>query len=233
MANRLRLRPPEEEINGFLSSQDLPTGKVPVPAGDPLNVLFDMLAKRDRSVSILQIDGDQVRDLSNDQPAPPISVLSVKRGSHRDTFRLEVEISWSVAELLGRVGSAFWPIYGAVEEERKRERIRAERRARIADRLARYKQAGRVGYHRTRKASSPKHHEQILAELMDRFRLEREAVEQAIREHRKAFRSAVSQRRRRAILRLNAVGLSQPEIADRCRVSKGLVQHVLRGLRKK
>lgn len=232
----------EGSVNG-----DGPGLPLPARHGDPLAVLLGMLSKREPSASIIQMQRNLARDLFQDQtptwdgildvsesqPVPPVSVLSVRRGSGPDTFRLEIEISLSVAEWLGRVGSAFWPVFGAVEEKRKRERVRNERRARYDERFARYKQAGRVGYHRTRKASSPDHHEQILAELMDRYLLEREAVEQAIREHRKAFRSAVSQRRRRAILRLNAVGLSQPEIADCCRISIGLVQHVLRGPGKK
>jgi len=245
MANRLRLRPPEEENNGTLPSQDLITGKATVPAGDPLNVLFDILATRDPSSSILQMQRASVRDLSQAQnvrartfcvideseSAPPVSVLSVRPGP--DTIRLEVEISWAVAEWLGRVGSAFWPLFGAVEEQRERERKQAERRVRFDERMARYKRAGRFGYHLSRKASSPDHRAEIVAVLMDRYQLEHKAVELAIKEHGKAFRSAVSQRRRRAIHRLNAEGIGKRDIAGRCKVSIGLVQHVLRGPKKK
>ena len=247
MANRLRLRPAEEENNGSLPSQDLVTGKVAVPSGDPLNALFNMLATRDPSSSIFQMQGAPVRDLSKAQnvhtrtfclideseSTPPVSVLSVRRGSGPDTFRLEVEISWAVAEWLGRVGSAFWPIFGAVEEQRERERKQYERRAHFDERMVRFKKAGRIGFHRSRKVTSPDHRAEIVAVLMDRYQLEHKAVELAIKEHGKAFRSALSKRRRRAIVRLNTEGLSKPEIADRLKVSIGLIDSVLRGPKKK
>ena len=247
MVNRLRLRPAEEENNGSPPSRDQITAKLPVAAVDPLNVLFNMLATRDPSSSILQMQGAPVRDLSKAQnvhtrtfyvideseSTPPVSVLSVRRGSGPDTFRLEVEISWAVAEWLGRVGSAFWPIFGAVEEQRERERKQAERRARFYERMARFKKAGRIGFHRSRKVTSPDHRAEIVAVLMDRYQLERAAVDLGIKEHGKAFRSALSKRRRRAIHRLNAEGIGKRDIAGRCKVSIGLVQHVLRGLKKK
>ena len=246
MANRLRLRPAEEENNGSLPSRDLIKGKLPVPAGDPLNVLFDMLATRDSS-SILPMQRAPVRHLSKAQnvhtrtfclideseSAPPVSVLSVRRGSGPDTFRVEIEISWGVAEWLGRVGSSFWPIFGAVEEKRERARKKTERRARFDERMVRFKKAGRIGFHRSRKVTSPNHRAKIVAVLMDRYQLEYKAVELAIKEHGKAFRSALSKRRRRAIHRLNAEGIGKRDIAGRCKVSIGLVQHVLRGLKKK
>ncbi len=122
--SKLRFRPVEEEAIIFLSSQDLETEKLPVPAGDPLNILFNMLATnaqnvRTRTFSIIE----------EEETAPPVSVLSVERGSGPDTFRLNVEISRAVAEGLAKVGSAFWPVFGAIEEQRKRERKHAERRA--------------------------------------------------------------------------------------------------------
>jgi len=247
MANRLRLRPPENVINGSLPSRDLAIGKVPAPAGDPLAALFGMLAKRDPSSSVLQIQSNPARDLSQDQmpprggfcdtsgsqPAPPVSVLSVRRGSGPDTFHIKLEIHRSVAEWLGRVGSAFWPIFGAVKEERERERKQAERRARFDERMARFKRAGQVGFHRIRKAISPIHIEQILGELEDQYHLERPAVEMAISRHKAAFRKVIAKRRRAAIFRLKAAGMEKPAIAARCKISLSLVHDVLRGLRKK
>ena len=235
--------PPRKTV-GKAEGPHLP---LPMRQGEPLEVLFSILAKRNPSSSILQMQRAPVTDLSQAQhephgafsiideseTAPPVKVLSVRQGSGPGTFRLDVEISRAVAELLGRVGSAFWPVFGAVEKQRKRERKQAERRARFDERMARYKQAGRIGYHRIRKATSPDHREQIVAMLMDRYRLERAAVDLGIKEHGKAFRSLLSKRRQREIFRLKTEGLSKPEIVDRLKVSIGLIDSVLRGPKKK
>ena len=120
-------------------------------------------------------------------------------------------------------------MFGAVEEKRKKERKLAVRRARFDERMARFKRAGRVGFHRIRKAISPIHTKQILVELGDLYELEQPAIEMAIKRHKAGFRKIIAKRRRKAIFRLYAAGFEKPEIAARCRVSIGLVNDVLRG----
>lgn len=224
MVSRLRFRSVEDENTGSLSSQDLEMGQLPVPAGDPLNILFNMLATNDQNVRTRTFS-----TINETETTPPVSVLSVRRGSGPDTFRLDVEISWAVAKWLSKVGSAFWPVFGAVEEQRKRERKQAERRAHFDERMARFYRAGRVGFHRIRKAISPIHKEQILVEIEERYGLERPAVEQAIKRHKTEFRKIIAKRRRAAIFRLKAAGMKKPEIAARCKVSITLVNTILKG----
>ena len=101
------------------------------------------------------------------------------------------------------------------------------------ERMARFYQAGRVGFHRIRKAISPIHKEQILVEIEERFELERPAVEQAVKRHKTEFRKIIAKRRRAAIFRLKAAGMKKPEIAARCKVSVTLVNNVLKGPEKK
>lgn len=244
MSSRLRLWAPEQEITGPPPSLEgriskrAPGHVLPVlskdASGDPLAVIFGALSATNPV---------NTQDFSNDQkpprggfcktgesdPAPPVSLLSVRRGAGSDTFRLELEVSYAVAEWLGRVGSAFWPVFGAVEEQLKIEQKQAERRAHFDERSARFKRAGRVGFHRIRKALSPIHSERILAELEARYGLERPAVEAAIKRHKADFRKIIAARRRAAIFRLKAAGLDKPEIAERCAVSLSLVKSVLRG----
>ncbi len=147
---------------------EIATG-TPADGRDSAALFFDLLNKREHLPAIIGMpDGFHGRALDRDEadphtyardgaeePAPPFVLLSIEPGSRAGTFRFAAEISFALAADVGRFGAACYPIFGAVEEERKRARKRAEFDAKFGEYLDRVHRVGRIAFHKMRKAASP------------------------------------------------------------------------------
>ena len=220
----------------------------PANRPDSAALFFDLLKKRDRLPAIVGMpDGFHGHALDRDEadpysyagdraeePAPPFVLLSIEPGSRTGTFRIAAEISFDLAANVGKFGAACWPIFGAVEEERKRERGREVLRARVRERLDRVERAGRIAFHRMRKAASPDEKHELICETAWQFDLSEAAVEERAKRYRKPFMAKVAKRRAARIWRLHGEGLHDRDIADHplVRVSITTVRTVL-GKRKR
>ncbi len=168
-------------------------------------------------------------------PAPPFVLLSVEPGSRARTFRITAEVSFDLAADVGRFGAACYPIFGAVEEERKREREREVFEARMRERLDCAERAGRIAFHRMRKSASPDEKHELIAETARQFDLLEAAVEELAKQYRKPFLAKVAKRRAARIWRLHYEGLHDRDIADHplVKLSIGMVRRVLGKEKKK
>jgi len=130
-------------------------------------LFFDLLKKSEHLPAIIGMpDGFHGRALDRDEadpytyagddaeePVPLLVIYSAEPGSRAGVFRIDAEISSALARFLGMLGAACYPIFGAIEEERKREWEREALHARVQERLDRVEPAGRIAFYRGRKAS--------------------------------------------------------------------------------
>lgn len=222
---------------------EIENATTPADRRDLRALYFALLKKREHLPAIVGMpDGFQGRALDRDEadpytysrvdgeePAPPLELFSIEPGSRTDTFGFAGEISFNLAVVLGRIGAALFPIFAAVEEEQKREREREILHARIAERLDRVERAGRIAFHRMRKAASPDEKHEILSETARQFDLSEVAVEDWAKRYRRPFLANVAKRRAARIWRLRCEGLRDREIADHpwVRLNIGSVKNIL------
>ena len=209
-----------------------------------LAVLFsNLLKKREHFTAVVGMpDGFHGRALDRDEadpytngrdggeePVPHLGQLLIEPGSRTDIWRFTGEISSNMAVVLGMIGAALFPIFGAVEEEKKRERERKIIHARIGERLDLVERAGRVAFHRMRKAASPDEKHELLSETARQFDLSEAAVEDWAKRYRRPFLGKVAKRRDARIWRLRCEGLRDREIADHpwVRVTTQTVKNIL------
>ena len=220
----------------------------PADGRDSAALFFDLLTKREHLPAIIGMpDGFHGRALDRDEadphtyardgaeePAPPFVLLSVEPGSRARTLRITAEVSFDLAANVGRFGAACYPIFGAVEEERKRAREREILLARMRERLDRVERAGRIAFHRMRKAATADEKHELIAEIAQQFELSDAAVEDSAKRYRKPFLARVAKRRAARIWRLRCEGFRDRDIADHplVKVSISTVKDVL-GKRKR
>lgn len=221
---------------------EIDNASMPADRRDLAALFSDLLKKREHlPVIVGMADGFQGRALDRDEadphtygrdggeePVPPLALL-IEPGSRTDTLRFAGEISLNVAAVLGRIGAALFPIFGAVEEERRREWEREIIHARIRERLDLVERAGRIAFHRARKAASPDEKHELISETARQFGLSEAAVEDWAKRYRRPFLAKVAKRRAARIWRLRCEGLTNREIADHPSVRRniGTVKNVL------
>ncbi len=222
---------------------EIDNATTPADRRDLAVLFFNLVKKREHFTAIVGMpDGFHGRALDRDEadpytygrdggeePVPHLGPLLIEPGSRTDTWRFAGEISSNLAVVLGRIGAALFPIFGAVEEEQKRERERKIIHARIGERLDLVERAGRVAFHRMRKAASPDEKHELLSETARQFDLSEAAVEDWAKRYRRPFLAKVAKRRAARIWRLRCEGLRDREIADHpsVRRSIGTVKNVL------
>ncbi len=202
--------------------------RTPADRRDSAALFFDLLNKRDRLPAIVGMpDGFHGRALDRDEadphtyardgaedPAPPFVLLSIEPGSRYRTLRFTAEMSFEAVAVAGKFGAALFPFFGLVEAEQKRERERAAREAAYNARLDRLERAGRIAFHRARKAGTPEEDWEILAAIGRQFDLKADAVDLARQQYGKIFLARARERRNTRILRLHVEGLHDREIAN-------------------
>ena len=149
-----------------------------------------------------------------DEPVPNFVMISIEPGSRDRTFRFTAEMSFEAVAVAGKFGAALFPFFGLVEAEEKRERERAAREAKYNARLDRLQRAGRVAFHRTRKASTPEEKWEILRAIGCQFDLKADAIDLALIQYGKTFLARVRERRNARIMRMQVEGLHDREIAN-------------------
>ena len=211
-------------------------------------LFLDLLKKREQLPAIVGTpDGFRGRAVARDEldprtydrddgedPVPPFVLLSVEPGSRARTFRITAEVSFDLAADVGKFGAACFPLFGAVEEERKRERERKALDAIMQERFDRVDRAGRIAFHRLRKAASTDEKHELISETARQFDLSEAAVEGSAKRYRKPFLAKVRKRQAARIWRLRNEGLHDREIANHplVKVSISTVKNVL-GKRKR
>ena len=228
-----------KEVRRLVQNKRLPT-LTPSP-GDPVAALYEELARRDQTSSIIDMGKCQNGGPVNREDRapieynivdaeietiPPIRVWNVR--SDPDGVTFEAKVSWAFAEWLGKVGSVFWPLFGEVEEQRKKERLKAARKARTRKRFDHVRKIGRIGYLRQRRAESPTRRKQILDELAREFDQKHQDIELFIRMYKREFLSRLRKRRNERICRRNAEGVPIPDIATNFRLSQIMVKRIVR-----
>ena len=227
------------EIRRLVQSKRLPS-LTPSP-GDPVAALYEVLAQRNPTSSIIEMEKCQGGDSANREDKaliednfvdaefeiiPPIRVWNVR--SDPDGVMFEAKVSWAFAAWLGKVGAVFWPLFGEVEEQRKKERLKAARKERTRKRFDHIRKIGRLGYLRQRRAESPNQRKQILDELVREFDEKPQYIEWFIRDYKREFLSRLRKRRNARICRRNAEGVPIPDIATNFRLSQITVKRIVR-----
>lgn len=218
------------------------TVRGPADGRDAAALFFDLLKKSEHLPAIIGPDGCHGRALDRDEadpetyagdgaeePAPDFVMISIEPGSKASTFRFTAEMSFKAVAVAGKFGAALFPFFGLVEAEQKRERERAAREAAYNARLDRLERAGRVAFHRARKADTPEEKSEILAAIARQFDLTGDAVDLARIQYGKVFLARAQERRNARIWRLHCDGLHDPDIAAHpfVRVSITTVKKVL------
>ncbi len=215
----------------------------PADSRDLAALFFALFKKREQLPAIVGMpDGGHGRALDRDEadpytyggdgaeePVPPFVMVSIEPGPRYRTLRFTADISFNVAAVLARIGAALFPIFGAVEEERRRAWEKEILHARIQERLDRVERAGCIAFHRMRKAASPDENHELLSETARQFALSEACVEDSAKRYRKPFLAKVATRRAARIWRLRGEGLRDREIADHplVKLSIGMVRRVL------
>jgi len=204
------------------------TVRTPADSRDAAALFFDLLKKSEHLPAIVGMpDGCHGRALDRDEadpdtyagdgaeePAPDFVMISIEPGSRAWTFRFTAEMSFKAVAVAGKFGAALFPFFGLVEAEQKRERERAAREAAYNGRLDRLERAGRIAFHRARKAGTPEEDWEILAAIGRQFDLRADAVDLARQQYGKIFLARARERRNTRILRLHVEGLHDREIAN-------------------
>ncbi len=222
---------------------EIDNATTPADRRDLAVLFFNLVKKREHFTAIVGMpDGFHGRALDRDEadpytygrdggeePVPPLELLSIEPGFRTETLRFAGEISLSLAGVLGRIGAALFPLFGAVEEERRREWEREVLHARVRERLDRVERAGRVAFHRMRKAASPDEKHELLSETARQFDLSEAAVEDWAKRYRRPFLGKVAKRKAARIWRLRCEGFCNREIADHpwVRLNIGSVKNIL------
>lgn len=162
---------------------------------------------------------------------PGVEVLSTGKGRSHDTFRIELEISFEIALWLARVGAAFWPIFGAVEEKINREQELAAREEKRQRRTKARRLAEREGYFRTRREESKKDREQIFEEIGNQVGVQTAAVKIWVNQFKQKHEQALRMRRNARIVWRRTQGFSIQDIAKNFRLSVSAIRMVLKDQR--
>ena len=149
----------------------------------------------------------------------PLTVLSVSRTASLDAVRVELEVSWRLAELIALVAAQFYPLVGEIEDGEREERRRAEAKARFKDRYERMRKAGILAFHRCRKVDSEEEKEDVLCAVGSQFSLDIDSTRFACDQHRLRFKERLKKRRIKAAKRMRAKGWSYGLIAERVGMS--------------
>ena len=161
-----------------------------------------------------EADPDTYAGDGAEEPAPDFVMISIEPGARASTFRFTAEMSFKAVAVAGKFGAALFPFFGLVEAEQKRERESAAREAAYNVRLDRLQRAGRVAFHRTRKASTPEEKWEILGAIGCQFDLKAEAIDLALIQYGKTFLARLRERRNARIRRMHVEGLHDREIAN-------------------
>ncbi len=217
--------------------------RAPADSRDLAALFFDPLKKRENLPAIVGMpDGFHGHTLDRDEadpytyagdgaeePASHLLIYSVEPGSRIGSFRITADVSFDLAADVGRFGAACYPIFGAVEEERKRARERELLLARMRERLDRVERAGRIAFHRVRKAATADEKHELISKIARQFELSEVTVEGSAKRYRKPFLAKVAKRRAMRIWRLHCEGLRDREIANHplVKVHISMVRRVL------
>lgn len=159
---------------------------------------------------------------------PGVEVLSTGKGRSHDTFRIELEVSFEIALWLARIGAAFWPIFGAVEEKINRERVLAAREEKRRRRTKARRLAEREGYFRARREESKKDREQTFEEIGNRLGVQTAAVKIWVNQFKQKHEQKLRLRRNARIVWRRSQGVSIQDIARNFRLSVSAIRTVLR-----
>jgi len=157
----------------------------------------------------------------------PLTLLSVSRTASLDAVRVELEVSWRLAELIARIASQFYPLVGEIEDGEREEKRRAEVKARFKDRYERMRKAGILAFHRCRKVDSEEEKEGVLYAVAAQFSLDIDSTRFACDQHRLRFNERLKKRRIKAAKRMRAKGWSYGLIAEHVGMSSTWVRNNL------